>query len=210
MKLGLICDIHEHVEHLQQALDYFSNCSVDRIVVIGDLFGTGERIEELCRPLAAAGVVGVWGNHDFGLCVKPEATTRSKYPSVVFDYMATLQPRMEIDDCYFAHVEPWLNPEDLLDLWYCEGPPDEPAKLARIFASVPHTVMFSGHYHRWLWATPDGITNWQGESPICLAGTRSFVVVGALYEGRFATFDTNTRELIPLNLPVQPESRIVP
>ena len=75
MQLGLICDIHEHVEHLQQALDHFSVCSVDRIVVIGDLFETGERIEELCRLLAAAGVVGVWGNHDYGLCVDPEFAT---------------------------------------------------------------------------------------------------------------------------------------
>lgn len=210
MKLGLICDIHEHVEHLQQALDHFAGCSVDRIVVIGDLFGSGERIEEVCRLLAAAGVVGVWGNHDFGLCVEPEVVTRARYPSVVLDYMATLQPRMEIDDCYFTHVEPWLNPEDLLDLWYFEGPPDGSEKLARIFAAVPHSVMFSGHYHRWLWATPDGITDWQGQSPIGLAGTRSFVVVGALYEGRFATFDTNTRELVPLNLQVKPGSRTNP
>lgn len=116
MKLGLICDIHEHIEHLRQALDHLASCSVDRIVVIGDLFATGEHIEELCCRLAAAGVVGVWGNHDFGLCVEPEPVTRAKYSSVVFDYMATLQPRMEMDDCYFSHVEPWLNPEDVLDL----------------------------------------------------------------------------------------------
>ena len=201
MKLGLICDIHEHIEHLQQALDRFADYSVDRIVVIGDLFETGERIEELCQRLAAAGVVGVWGNHDYGLCVDPEPETRVKYPPVVLDFMATLQPRLEIEGCYFTHVEPWLDPEDVLDLWYYEGPPDEPAKLARIFAAVPHPVMFSGHYHRWLWATSDGITDWTGQTRLCLGDSpRSFVVVGALCDGRFATFDTQTLELVPFNL----------
>ena len=200
MKLGLICDVHEHIEHLQQALDQFAVCAVDRIVAIGDLLETGERIDELCRRLAAAHVVGVWGNHDYGLCVDPETDTQAKCPSVVLDYMATLQPRMEIDGSYFAHVEPWLNPEDLLDLWYYEGPPDEPAKIARIFGAVPHRVIFSGHYHRWLLATPDGIVEWRGLTRICLTATRSFVVVGALYDGRFATFDTQTLELVPFNL----------
>lgn len=200
MKLGLICDIHEHIEYLQQALACFAACRVDRIVVIGDLFQMGERIEELCRLLASAGVVGVWGNHDYGLCDEPEPSVRAHYPAVVLEYMATLQPRMEIDGCYFAHVEPWLNPEDVMDLWYYEGPPDEPDKLARIFAAVPHPVIFGGHYHRWLWATPDGIADWAGQTPICLAARRSFVVVGALYDGRFAIFDTPTRELVPFNL----------
>ena len=46
MKLGLICDVHEHLEYLQQALDQFAVCSVDRIVGIGDLFETGQRIDE--------------------------------------------------------------------------------------------------------------------------------------------------------------------
>jgi hypothetical protein len=210
VKLGLICDIHEHIEHLQQSLDHFAACCVDRIVVIGDLFETGERIEELCRRLTAARVVGVWGNHDYGLCVDPEAATRAKYPSVVLDYMATLQPRLEIDDCYFTHVEPWLNPEDILDLWYYEGPPDEPEKIARIFTAVPHRVMFSGHYHRWLLATPDGISDWTGLTRICLAAARSFVVVGALYDGRFATFDTRTRDLVPFNLQDTPGTRGTP
>ena len=58
--------------------------------------------------------------------------------------------------------------------------------------------LFAGHYHRWLLATPQGIINWQGERPIVLNKGRSFVVIGALCEGQFATFDTETMELVPM------------
>lgn len=200
MKLGLICDIHEHVEHLQLAIDHFAACAIDRIIVIGDLFATGERIEELCRLLAAADAIGVWGNHDYGLCFEPSPEVRSRFSSDVLNYMGTYKPRMEIDGCYFAHVEPWLNPEDILDLWYYDGPPDRPERLARIFGAVPHAVIFNGHFHRWILATPDGVTGWEGQTPLHLTDTRAFVVMGALHDGHCATFDTRTRERVPWSL----------
>ncbi len=63
MRFGLITDIHEHVEFLRVALDRLRQERVDRIVVLGDVFETGERIEETCRLLAEAhlrhGYVGV-------------------------------------------------------------------------------------------------------------------------------------------------------
>ncbi len=74
MKLGLLADIHEHVEHLKTALHNFQNLGVDQIVVIGDVFDSGKQIRETCRLLADAGAVGVWGNHDYGLC--PTRMTR--------------------------------------------------------------------------------------------------------------------------------------
>ena len=70
MKLGLITDIHEQNEPLRRTLDQFRREKVDQIVVIGDLFEMGERIEETYRLLADAKAIGVWGNHDFGLCVE--------------------------------------------------------------------------------------------------------------------------------------------
>jgi predicted phosphodiesterase len=199
MKLGLVTDIHEHVEHLRTALDRFQTEGVDQVVVIGDVFAMGERIEETCRLLAESDAIGVWGNHDYGLCVDPDADARSKYSDRVINFMTSLRPRIEIDGCHFAHVEPWLNPEDVADLWYFEGPPDEHGKLERIFNAVPNRILFAGHFHKWLLATPDGIKEWRGESPIHLGQGRYFVVVGALCEGRFAVFDSDTSELIPFN-----------
>ena len=199
MKLGLITDIHEHVGHLRTALEHFRREKVEQIVVIGDVFAMGERIEETCRLLADVNAIGVWGNHDFGLCVDLDDDIREKYPPVVIGFMASLRSRLDVGGCHFTHVEPWLNPEDVADLWYFEGPPDEHGELDRIFNAVPNRVMFAGHFHKWLLATPDGISEWKGKSPIRLDRGRYFVVVGALCEGQFALFDTDTSELLPFN-----------
>ena len=199
MKLGLLTDIHEHVENLRTALDCFRVEQVDQIVVIGDVFEMGHRIEETCRLLSDAKAIGVWGNHDYGLCVEPVATDCAKYGDSVIRFMTSLRPRLEIADCYFAHVEPWLNPEDVADLWYFDGPPDEHGKLDRIFNAVPNRLMFAGHFHKWLLATPTRIENWNGEAAIALSDERYFVVIGALCEGRFAILDTETSNLTPFN-----------
>jgi predicted phosphodiesterase len=199
MRLGLLSDIHEHVENLKAALDRFSREQIDQIVVLGDVFEMGERIDQTCRLLAAAKAIGVWGNHDFGLFVELDEKTRTDYPASVIDYMASLRPRLEFGGCHFTHIEPWLNPESVADLWYFEGPPDEHGKLERIFNAVPNRVMFAGHYHKWLLATPNGIDGWRGDVPIRLDDGRYFVVLGALCEGRYAIFDTDTSELVPFN-----------
>jgi hypothetical protein len=200
MKLGLITDIHEHVDYLRAALDRLWSEGVDRIVMIGDVFEMGIRIEETCRLLSEAGAVGVWGNHDFGLSFQPGTDLRERYSPALIDFMTSLKPRLEIDGCYFAHIEPWLNPEELCDLWYFDGLPDKPEKLGRIFEAVSNRLMFAGHFHKWLLASPEQIEDWSGESPVSLGGGRFFVVVGALCDGRFATLDTKSSELVPFSL----------
>ena len=200
MKLGLLTDIHEHVELLAAALTQLQQERVERIVVIGDVVEMGTHLTETCRLLTEAGAIGVWGNHDYGLCVDPPLEMQQRYPAEVFEYLRRLRPTLTIDDCFFSHVEPWLNPESLFDLWYYEGPPDEHGKLWRIFHAVPHRLMFAGHFHKWLLATPDEIVPWQAEKPIQLNQGRYFCVVGALCDGHFATFDTKTSELVPLRV----------
>ncbi|WP_166830773.1 metallophosphoesterase family protein [Thalassoroseus pseudoceratinae] len=201
MKLGLLTDIHEEVDLLQAALDRLRDEQVDQVIFLGDLFEFGCQIQDACRLLADAGVIGVWGNHDFGLCFEPTDKSREKYGDDVIEFMTSLQPRLEYEGCYFAHVEPWLDPEELSDLWYFDGIPDRQDKRDRIFNAVPNDVMFAGHFHRWLLVTPNQIMDWNGETPITLQDDRYFVVIGALCEGRFAIFDTESFELTPFNLP---------
>jgi hypothetical protein len=148
--------------------------------------------------LDEVGAVGVWGNHDFGICTAPDEQTRNKYPDSVLDFMASLRPRLELDGCLFTHVEPWLDPEDISDLWYFDGPPDTPETAARSFEAVPHRFMFVGHVHRWLIATPGTILGWNGETPIRLENdSRYLVLVAAVCNGDYAIFDTDTLELVP-------------
>lgn len=98
MKLGLLTDIHEHVENLRTALDCFRVEQVDQVVVIGDVFEMGNHLTETCRLLSDAKAIGVWGNHDYGLCVEPEATDCAKYGDDVIRFMTSLRPRLQIED----------------------------------------------------------------------------------------------------------------
>ena len=200
MKLGLIADIHERAEHLRVALRTFRAEHVDQVVVIGDVFEMGQRIEETCRLLIEAHAVGVWGNHDFGLAVNDVDPTRPKYSDRVVRFMRSLRPRLLIEDCHFCHIEPWLDPEDLNDLWYFDGLPETQDRIARIFAAVSSRRLFSGHYHRWLYATPHRLMPWRGEGAVSLASGRSFVVVDALCEGHYAVFDTESAQLAPFHV----------
>jgi len=201
MKLGLFADIHEFVEALRAALWRFEQEGVDQVIVIGDLCAAGYQLDETCRLLAEAKAIGVWGNHDFGLCGEPTAEMRLRYSPSVLDYMKSLRPRLEIEGCHFSHVEPWLNSENLEDLWSFEGISDDPQSVRRIFDAVDHSVIFAGHWHRWLLASEEGIDAWQGERPIKLSREqRHFAVIHALCDGYSALFDTQTRELIPLQV----------
>jgi predicted phosphodiesterase len=197
MRLGLLADIHEHVENLRSALIWFSKSGVDQVVVLGDVVDMGKRIDETCQLLTDAGAIGVWGNHDFGMCCNPDDELRRKYPKSTLDFMTSLRPRMDIGECHFCHIEPWLDPESLADLWYFDGTPDEHRDLGRIFRAVPNRLIFAGHFHKWILATPETFVSWEGKSRAHLVGSRYFVVVGPVCTGESAVYDTSTCELAP-------------
>jgi hypothetical protein len=198
MRLGLLADIHEQTKQLRKAIAVLQQHGADRFVVLGDVFERGKRIEETVSLLQQVEAVGVWGNHDVGLCFDPDEAVCQRYSAAVLSFMGSLQPCLEIDGCLFTHVEPWLDPHKIEDLWYFDGPPDSPEKLARSFAAVPHRVLFIGHLHRWLLGTPKGLLSWRGEGPVRLDNrARYLIVVHAVWDGKCALFDTETGDLIP-------------
>lgn len=201
MKLGLLADIHEQSGQLRKAIAVLQQHGVDRFVVLGDVFELGKGIEETVSILRQVQAVGVWGNHDVRLCFDPHDEVRQRYSVEVLSFMGSLQPRLEIEGCLFTHVEPWLDPHKIEDLWYFEGSPDSAEKLARSFAAVPHRVLFMGHMHRWLMGTPAGLLPWRGEGPVRLdPRERYLVVVHAVWDGKCALFDTQTNELLPFDV----------
>ena len=198
MRLGILADIHEHTRQLQRAIAVLRQHGVERFVVLGDVFEMGKRMEETVGLLQEVGAVGVWGNHDIGLCFDPDDRVCERYSAAVLAFMGSLQPRLEAGGCLFTHVEPWLDPHRVEDLWYFDGPPDSPEKLARSFAAVPHRVLFIGHFHRWLLGTPGGLLPWRGEGPVRLEGDKRYLaVVHAVWDGNYALFDTEANELVP-------------
>jgi hypothetical protein len=200
MKIGIVADIHEDVPTLAAALDLLRREGVDRLVVLGDLFDTGERIGETVALLAGGGAVGVWGNHDLGLCHDPDERIRSRYPGPVLDFMLTLQPRLEIDGCLFSHGLPCWDATDPAIFYLGDRPETDEGRAAAFTASACR-VSFVGHFHRWLLATPDGCLDWDGGKPVLLHSPGQFlVVVAAVCDGWCAVFDTDAGRLVPWRL----------
>jgi len=210
MLLGLITDVHEQVEPLRIALRIFQREGVDQIVFLGDFVQHGARLAETAQLLLQAEVTGVWGNHDFGMCGDVPSDYRDEFPPEVFEFAARLKPRMQIEDCHFTHVEPWLDTTQIEDLWYFNGIPSTQEDTARSFAplvcpsgfdTAAARVMFFGHMHRYFAATPSHIINWQGAEPLQLQPAERYLIcLAALCDAYCALYDTSTGLLRPLDL----------
>jgi predicted phosphodiesterase len=204
MRIGLVTDIHDHVEPLRRALELFRQRGVDAVVTLGDTcdaFTPCSRCGEVVDLLRQANAVGVWGNHDVGLCRHVDDRIRQRFPAKVQEFMATIQPRLVMGGCHLSHVEPCVDPHDVRALWSFdeEGPLDMAGRAQRSFAAVGERFVFIGHYHRWLILTPRGPLDWQAEEPVTLLGEhRYFVVVGAVFQGHCGIFDTALSKLWPL------------
>jgi predicted phosphodiesterase len=202
MRLGIVADIHEDAPRLALALQHFRRSGVQQVVVLGDVvFGMGGRLHETIALLAGAGAVGVWGNHDLGLCHEPHERFRRRYAGPVLDFLLTLRPRLELEGCLFTHGLPYQDPTDPIQ-YYLGERPESAEGLARSFAASGHAVLFVGHFHRWLVASPGGRLPWEGGEPILLRADRRYLaVVAAVCDGWCAVFDTGSRELAPVALP---------
>jgi len=94
MKLGLLADIHEQTKQLREAISVLQQHGAERFVVLGDVFETGKNIEKTVRLLQDVAAVGVWGNHDVGLCFDPGKEVCQRYSAAVLDFMGSLQPHL--------------------------------------------------------------------------------------------------------------------
>lgn len=196
MKLGLLADIHEDVEHLRIALHRFRYEGVDQVVVLGDVAEMNERLDETCQLLLDADAIGVWGNHDFGLCHMAAKT--EKYAESVRCFMPTLQPRLELNGCLFTHVEPWLDATDLSQLWHFEGPPENLKKIRRSFAATSARLLFVGHFHCWIAACVNAVMPWHGDDTLHFEPERRYLVgIGAICNGASAILDLSESILAP-------------
>ncbi|MFL5244050.1 MAG: metallophosphoesterase family protein [Gemmataceae bacterium] len=134
MRIGILADIHGAVESLEGALAEFGRCRADVVVSLGDscdTFSAAGRSNQVVALLQKAGAVGVWGNHDVGLCYQVSEKLRQATDPAVLDYMKSMQPQLVLGECRFSHVEPWLDARKVEDLWYLDGPPDTPEKASR-------------------------------------------------------------------------------
>lgn len=208
MRIGIVTDIHDETALLASALTALRTANVDRIVSLGDasdLHGRWQNVAGVANLLQHFGVIGVWGNHDYGLCREVSELARAKFPPEALAYMATMRPRLELEGCHFSHVEPWLNPERIEDLWCFDGRPEDDERYPKSFAAIPHRLAFMGHCHRWLALTEAGPLAWDGAAPLRFEpGKRYLVVVAPLFNGWFAILDTDHWRLEPHRVPLPP------
>lgn len=183
MRIGILADIHAHLDNLQAALAGLQAAGIDRIVVLGDLIESPRHAAETISLLKAQYAVGVWGNHELGLCVEPRPEVCALYPAWVVDYFSTLAARFELGELLFSHSLPSQDAAD--PAAYYLGPrPHEPGALEASFAQFRHRIMFIGHFHDWFAATPNGRLPWDGSEPLrCDPDQRYFVVVHAVADG---------------------------
>src|SRR5215472_11659351 len=107
MQIGIVADIHEAIEPLRTALAEFHGRGVEVVVNLGDACDTFTpvgRSAEVVALLREAGAVGVWGNHDVGLCNQVSNKVRNDTDPAVLAYMATMRPHLMLEGCRFSHV----------------------------------------------------------------------------------------------------------
>jgi len=188
MRLGLVTDIHNHATELRAALAAFRDRGVEQVITLGDTcdaFARSDGAGEVAALLGDCGTIGVWGNHDFTLCRNVPSEARDRYPSVVLDVLARMEPWLVVGGCHFSHRESSADPHDFEQLWgISERPLDLMERAFHAFAAVETTWQFVGHYHRWWAATPAGPLSWGGSGLLRFQpGHRYFVVVAAVCDG---------------------------
>jgi len=200
VKLGILADVHEDVQRLTLALQSFGREKVDQVVLLGDVFDTGKHLHETVDLLAKAGVIGVWGNHDLGLCFAPEDAIKERYKGLILDFMQTLRPRLELEGGLFTHGLPHWDATDPV-IYYLGERPETPEGLTLSFGASNHKTLFCGHFHRWLAASPQGCLPWNGTTPLVMQSDQRYLVaVAAVCDGWCAIFETESRVLVPFGL----------
>lgn len=200
MRIGVLADIHGHIENLQKAIARLSAEGVDKFVVLGDLIVNTTNARETVALLQECGAVGVWGNHELGLCADLDEELRVAYTPPVIEYFSTLHSQFECGDMLFSHTMPDQDATD--PLTYYLGPsPDDQEALKACFAAFPHRLMLVGHFHCWFAASDQGRLDWRGELPLPLDRERRyFFIVDAVMKGCAAIIDDELDQLTPVRL----------
>ena len=199
MRLGLLADIHGDVGNLSRAIERLWREGVDKFVLLGDVIYDARDADETVELLKSCDAVGVWGNHELGLCVESEDDVRELYSDSVMQFFSMLEPRLELGDVLVSHTFPTEDPRDVFS--YYVGEPDDDDLLRSCFATFPHRIIVNGHFHRWFASTPAGRLDWRGEDPLFLPPTkRYFIVINAVMNGFTAVLDDQQNVLVPIEL----------
>ena len=170
---------------------------MEQIVLLGDIFDTGQHLHETVKLLRDVNAVGVWGNHEIGLCLNPDLEITERYGADIVQFFGSLRPNLAVKDILFSHGIPTWDAADP-SIYYTGSAPWETDSLLPVFAGFSHRLFLIGHFHRWFMATTGPPVKWDGTQSVILdAAERFFVIVHAVTNGWCAILDTDTSEFTP-------------
>jgi diadenosine tetraphosphatase ApaH/serine/threonine PP2A family protein phosphatase len=225
MLLALLSDLHANRQAVTACLDDAASFSPDRYVFLGDYVGYGADpgwVVDTVMHHVEWGALAVMGNHD-AAAIGALPTDMHAEAQAAVDWTAhQLSPSQQqflhalpltvaLDDCFFAHANPWQP-----DQWeYVLSSAD----AAHALAAVPHRHIFCGHHHdQALYNLSNvGKTGYFSPVPgqaIPLIGPRRWLaIVGSVGQPRdgntaaaYALFDTDQHQLTFRRVPYDVEA----
>lgn len=224
MRLAIISDIHANMPGFEACLRQASALKAEKLVLLGDLVGYGPDPEDVTRramELTMAGAITIKGNHDDAVVTNDAGMnsvaaaamqwTRKQISEAARDFLATRPLLAELADLLLVHAD-----ASAPSRWHYVT---NAASAHRSLTATRKKVTFCGHVHMpqlyCLTATGKlvGHTPANG-TPLPLPEQRQWLaVIGSAGQPRdgnpaasFATYDTETRELVFRRAPYDVES----
>lgn len=104
--IGLISDVHEAPEPLEQALSIFSSRGVEHIFCAGDIAGYGEDIEKTIALLQASACHTIMGNHDLLYLDHHEEEVNNSAVSYLKQLPTFIEEVIDGKRLYMVHAQP--------------------------------------------------------------------------------------------------------
>ena len=104
--IGLVSDVHETPEPLEEALSIFSSRGVKQVFCAGDIAGYGENLQKTIEILQANSCLTISGNHDLLYLDHHEEETDNQAVKFLKELPTTIEQVIEGKRIYMVHAQP--------------------------------------------------------------------------------------------------------
>lgn len=170
MRVGVISDVHAHLDHLDRALTILERAGVDNVVCLGDIVEKGPQPDAVVELLDRLHIPTVQGNHDLNAVRHAQLDPRERGMS--WDTIAWLEALPRTRHYTWAGKLIALAHASLAEGYPGIRPGDVPKCMRRALRRADPDVVLLGHTHipmRFRWAhhwlcNPGSITH--GRCPL--------------------------------------------
>ncbi|MCB9756229.1 MAG: metallophosphoesterase family protein [Myxococcales bacterium] len=145
LRLGLLSDVHAHLEALERALDILERAGVDKLVCLGDVVEKGPEPDRVVERLDALRVITVQGNHDANAVRHAQLSSDARGMSR--DTLAWLDALPRVREYAWAGKFVVLAHASLIDQSSAVRQGDVPKRMRRALRRHDPDVVVLGHTH---------------------------------------------------------------